>query len=106
MLSTRPRLSIRRLMAIVAVVAMVVWAATVANRRSDYGRLAQQHEAVARVLSAEIISIRRQGGREEEAKMREWALLEESRLEGVYRRAMQHPWARVGPDEGEPRPAR
>ena len=102
----RPHFTIRRLLVAVAVVALLIWPATLVMRREDYRRRADQHEDVMRTLSSELISLRRQGGQEGEARMKEGVLFEESRLAGVYRRAMDRPWRRIRPGEGDPRPPR
>ncbi len=59
-----------------------------------------------RTLSSELITLRRQGGQEGEARMREEALFEENRLAGVYRRAMDRPWERIRSGAGDPRAPR
>lgn len=100
---TKPRLTIRRLMVAVAVVAVSIWLNLMGWRAMEYRRLAIQHEAFCETLSGEIASLSEQGEKASSPPsshrtniaMRQQALADESRSAAVYRRLMWHPWQQI-----------
>jgi hypothetical protein len=101
-----PRLTIRRLMVAVAVVAALIGFSLMGWRSMEYRRLAIQHEHICSTLEGEIASLKDQA-QEASAKglpasehlinatERKKALAEEQRSVAVFRYKMWHPWEQV-----------
>jgi hypothetical protein len=102
----RLRVTVKRLMVAVAVVATLIWSAMMATRSLEYRRLAIDREETCRVLSGEIFSLSEQA---EDARSKgdptlndmaqitehKKALAEEARAASVYRDRMWRPWRKV-----------
>jgi hypothetical protein len=93
----RVRFTVRRMMSLVAFVALLVWLASVATRWIDCRSRALHQEELARVLSIEKLAIRNQGASEGEVKSVEVAIAEAVEQARRYRRGMQRPWLPVEP---------
>ena len=101
-----PRLTIRRLMLAVAIVAALFWSVILVGRSVEYRRLATRREMTCRLLRAEIDSLT---GDVEAAKaagaptamletdisVRREALVEEERAATLYRERTWRPWKTV-----------
>jgi hypothetical protein len=92
-----PRLRVRTLMAVVAVVAILIWGAMLGSRSYKYYRLAREYGFQA--WGWREIAARHQYGRQAfEAECAEYF----TQLAAKYRRAMWRPWLPVAPDPYAP----
>ncbi len=102
----RPRLTIRRLMALVAVVGIVISGSLMVRRRAEALRQVEHFRAVA--ILSELTYEKDLTSRRIEGWPQTWASREGSRrtmehyrwLVSEYERAARQPWMSVGPYEG------
>lgn len=90
----RPRLTIGRLMVLVAVLALALGLAVLGSRWNYCRRQAEQHEEVAGILRSEIAVIQ-QAGNAKDVEVRTGALAEEERAARRFRAAQRRPWLAV-----------
>lgn len=95
---SRPRLTIRRLMLLVAVLGLVLELGIVGWRWDHYRRQAERHEEIADVLRGEIRAFEQSGDDAHAVEVRRGALIEEERDARRFRAAQRRPWQGV-PDE-------
>lgn len=96
----RPRLTISRMMALVAILALILGLSVLGWRWNSYRRQAEHHEEVAAVLRNEIAVIWRAGDEARAVEVRTGALAEEEWEARRYHAAARRPWLAV-PDGGD-----
>jgi hypothetical protein len=99
----RLRFTIRAMMVTVATVTPHVWTANAAWRWVDCRSRALQQEELARVLSIEMVAIRKQGASEGEVKGVQGEIAEAVRQARRYRRGMERPWLPIEPNPSQPK---
>ena len=100
------RLTVRRLMVAVAIVAVVIGIVTELDRRRErYTRLARQHSVVRDELHKFLVVVPPSGSLEFFGDRRAIAELVgyHGRLKAKYEEAARHPWLPVEPDPPEPK---
>jgi hypothetical protein len=98
-----PRFTVRRLMFVVAIAALLVWSCTVVMQWESYRRRAEDHEQTIRVLSSEIQALRGQAGKADQVRMREEVMAEEMMLLRRCRRGVRRPWLPLSSLLSEPK---
>jgi predicted nucleic acid-binding protein len=99
----RIRITVRRLMVLVAIVALSIWSREVAIRWTVYHAQVVRCEESLEVLKSEMMAIRKEGGRDGEVVRYEEAIVRMNREAEHYRRLMRRAWLSGRSDPPEPK---